>query len=864
MADFRIKISDGSVTIDLQGGSDSFLREAGMMLPRPQLNQSLITNPDTDGVSLANAHFGARQITLSVKILGSTLSDLKTNVRTINRLLNDAEERTLSGFGAQVFLEYQWGNTAGESVFFDILRGDLVMPGGFMQAMLGKSFVIPNATITLTTQPFGRFANQIESTQTLDNSQGNRLIIDSYLVDNDATHNVSEAAWEGQTFAATSTYTATGAAFKFARSTSAAVGVVSVEIYATTGGAGSEEPTGSALASGTFTLGATSPLSTRFGWGPVDFASGVVLTSGVVYAVVISETGTGSPIWAVDTTAGFADGHRVFSADSGGTWTVDATDDFLFAVYSADTKTNYQDVTVDASYGDVPSRMAVEVCQNNGTGSQKTWMAKMAGARQSDALWFEGEDADSFTNIIGGAHIVEGTSTGVPDLSLSGDFSKQVSIVPTGAAIAANTEVARFNFDIPTATLPRGQFRVLVRVKTESDDNADFDHMSWGFGYSYGGITKTPTEANSEYFQVAADGTYEILDLGVVNIPPIAESTVAANDNFQLRIFQYATEELTQNELYQMFTDFVFLLPLDEGTLIVDDVAADDFLLADGITRPNNVFLLAQEEAPHFTGVATSNMSAGAIHNAAAKLWQSVWFKLDTAFSAASSADNVLTGKRIDGSDFLISFLQASDGKLVWWLQTGGGTSFRIASTQTSWNAGQWYHVILSISSANGVRLIVDNGTAVTDADTTAAPNGGDVVYASQSDGGINGHVGIIANIVLGTDDLTTDEEEGLFNGVIPADANNIWLMDEGTGVTVADTGTDGNPGTLDAAVTWENHIRVNGLGIQDGTIASFPDYVGNPFSLGREDTRVYVLRDDDDTVTLPTAIERQPQFFVT
>ena len=302
--------------------------------------------------------------------------------------------------------------------------------------------------------------------------------------------------------------------------------------------------------------------------------------------------------------------------------------------------------------------------------------------------------------------------------------------------------------------------------------------------------------------------------------------------------------------------------------MIVDSVAADDFLLSDGITRPNNVFLLAQEEAPLFiVASATSNMNVGAIHDAQNDLGFSFWFKPTADFSSSSSTDQFLFGKFDDANNRLTGKLRASDGKLAI-MHEEATVEEPIVSAETSWNDGQWYHGHVSFSTTNGQRLIIDGGTAVTEASNqTAISLTAALIFGARDDGtSTEGFGGVMANIAIVTDALSTDEEAGLFNGVIPADATEIWLMDEGTGTNVANTGTSGsgNDGTLDAAVTWENHIRVNNSGIQNGTIASFPDYVGNPPSLGREDTRIYVLRDDDDTVTLPIAIERQPQFLIT
>ena len=169
MADFRLKLSDGTTTIDLYGGSDSVVRQGGLNMPPPKVKSSYVNNPFSDGGRLAASRYENRIITLNTKIWGSSLSDLKSNVRSILRLLNDAEKRALSGYGSQVYLEYQWGDTAGQSTFFDVLRGDLSMPKDYLSAPLSKGYYIPDAQITLVCKPFGRYSNQDINQDTLEN-----------------------------------------------------------------------------------------------------------------------------------------------------------------------------------------------------------------------------------------------------------------------------------------------------------------------------------------------------------------------------------------------------------------------------------------------------------------------------------------------------------------------------------------------------------------------------------------------------------------------------------------------------------------------------------------------------------------------
>lgn len=222
-----------------------------------------------------------------------------------------------------------------------------------------------------------------------------------------------------------------------------------------------------------------------------------------------------------------------------------------------------------------------------------------------------------------------------------------------------------------------------------------------------------------------------------------------------------------------------------------------------------------------FDGTTGCDIDAGAIHDAAAKLWVSFWFKLDSDFDSSATDNQTLFGKSINATNGMTVFLGQSSGKLHFSKASGGVEDFDVSSSETSWTAGRWYHVIASISSAAGVRLIVDNGTAVTDADVSAAPNGGNFFIGNmdfKSSG--NGLDGTIRNFVVGTDDLSTAEETSLYEGIAPSDKVNHWELHEGSGSTAYDDGSGSNNGTLDSAVSWLNgtEILAGRLETIDGT----------------------------------------------
>lgn len=200
---------------------------------------------------------------------------------------------------------------------------------------------------------------------------------------------------------------------------------------------------------------------------------------------------------------------------------------------------------------------------------------------------------------------------------------------------------------------------------------------------------------------------------------------------------------------------------------------------------------------------ANSHVDLGAIHNSQAKLWLSFRFKLDQTFAAGAAASMRLFGKSIDADNLLELYLFNTDGRLYFKHRSGAVTLFDMGPAQSSWTAGTWYHLIASISSTAGARLIVDNGTATTSADTTTAPAGGSLVIGDQSVGGGLGLSGVITDIAIGTDDLSANEESDLFKGIPPLDSTHVYTCDEGRGATIYDRGSSPANGTIGSAASW-------------------------------------------------------------
>ena len=233
----------------------------------------------------------------------------------------------------------------------------------------------------------------------------------------------------------------------------------------------------------------------------------------------------------------------------------------------------------------------------------------------------------------------------------------------------------------------------------------------------------------------------------------------------------------------------------------------------------------------HFDGSSNSSVDFGAIHDATDKLWVSFWFKLDAPFSSASPTTQELFAKYVNGTNYFYCYLDETDGKL--YLDHGEGAGPEtISSTETTWAADTWHHIIASMSTAAGQRMIVNGGTAVAGAgNQTAISLVASIVFGAAEVDSASYFVGEIKEVVMGTDDLSAPEEAALYAGTLPGDETEYYPMNEGSGDFCYDQeGTNDADGDIDDACTWENvpmHQRANGHyfdGFDDNI--SIPDHV--------------------------------------
>ncbi len=155
---YTLTLSDGTTSVDFISGNVQVM-EGGLDIALPRAQSTYNESTFADGGRLTSSRYSNRLITINLKIDRDSLANLKTSIRQINTLLNNAEKRTISGYGAQVYLEYQWGTTAAQSTYFDVYRGDLNLPPNYLSTILNTHYAVLNATLTLECKPFGRYTN---------------------------------------------------------------------------------------------------------------------------------------------------------------------------------------------------------------------------------------------------------------------------------------------------------------------------------------------------------------------------------------------------------------------------------------------------------------------------------------------------------------------------------------------------------------------------------------------------------------------------------------------------------------------------------------------------------------------------------
>ena len=267
---------------------------------------------------------------------------------------------------------------------------------------------------------------------------------------------------------------------------------------------------------------------------------------------------------------------------------------------------NYFDlIDIPGTHG---ARMQLKIHDDGGTwnGSKKTWIAKRSGSRRTDTLFIQAEDDDTNAEVnqpgTGGPGSEDTFSVNdIVEASASGGNSIKIGFDHDGFGTSTWTtgykNLGYIGYNIAGGSLPKGLFRVLVRANIQADiDDTRVNPATMGFalGWEFGGKSKVPVDGEEVY--TTTENVYQIIDLGELVIPPVEIPDGFTAPTLNLRI--YATLKLatsataTTGEQGKWASDYIFLLPIDEGSAIVDAVSTSDRILVDGLSDTPGVYIL--------------------------------------------------------------------------------------------------------------------------------------------------------------------------------------------------------------------------------------------------------------------------------
>lgn len=248
------------------------------------------------------------------------------------------------------------------------------------------------------------------------------------------------------------------------------------------------------------------------------------------------------------------------------------------------------------------------------SGSARMWIARRSGSRRTDTLFFQGEAGATTSGqppFVGGSPTWEGANVADPNASGSGGnvarmmWSTRVSHYEV---VSDDTPAGYVEIGIPGASVPHGLFRVLARVRVGGNPYSgpfvDEHHetetaMAFGLGYTFGGRVREPSADDRVYLREL--DSFQTVDLGELTVPPIAmpEPAAAGSPDLRLRVHGLFTPpapftDSVNNRYYSVNwdVDYVMLLPIDEGAVIVDGVDTTDQVLIESLSDSPGVYLL--------------------------------------------------------------------------------------------------------------------------------------------------------------------------------------------------------------------------------------------------------------------------------
>lgn len=265
---------------------------------------------------------------------------------------------------------------------------------------------------------------------------------------------------------------------------------------------------------------------------------------------------------------------------------------------------NYFDITNAAGAHGALAQIKIQDPSGTWSGSGNIWISKRSAGRRADKLFFQAESgaiARGGTIFEDGGAIWSGSVQ--PMSGASGGEYARMAWTKAGRYTTRSefTLCGHVRTRIAAADIPLGRFRVLSRVRTETD-NAELrtGHMGFALGWAFGTESKTPEEGDAVFPQSA--GEFRTLDLGELTLPPTPVPDGYSTAEFDLNIHAALSEGGADNDVgthhFRWSVDCVMMMPIDEGEVTVNGVESSRRVLLDTQSETGpGVYLLDESDA---------------------------------------------------------------------------------------------------------------------------------------------------------------------------------------------------------------------------------------------------------------------------
>ena len=605
---WTLQLLNNDTTLDLNDGT-AYSARPGFLAPPPPVRvarggASLFRH----GSDITERVYANRNVSVVLRIHGTSQDNLIANILAVNSLLERAAEYATSGLGSQVKLRRKWEGATNQVDFY-VLSGTLAL-GDEFGTVHSQNTTFANAVLRLTCEPFAYGAEE-----TIENyvADPGFEVAGTALADWTSNHTGS-----GTSARDTSVKKDGNSSLKLVMTSSSSGQVI--ERYQVLADVDAAEVwsfqcwvrvdalsdckvvmeldynTGTDVETSTTTVNADSFVKLTANNNTVPGSVTQVTLRIRLEATDASATGT---VYIDNVIAVLASAVPVAWASSRDVANSGADD--------AQASVNYIDI-LDVP-GDVPALLQVRILET--TAHVEFWAGARHAGRMYDDLWLEGEDGTGVT-IRAIANLTETPGASNSSSDYSDGAARESQLYVSGAGMAAiNSAETWFRHDFTIATPPSGQFRVLIGAfaKNGQGDSQtqtlNADDFQFGVGYTYGAFNlldlTDPDTASfvglpSESMGVNTTSNRTIIDIGTVTIPPISTPDNQTPASFVLSIFEHFDYLLITDgnvgQEWEWDIDFVMLLPVDFGANYVSKASGSDVILLDSMSDTKGLYLL--------------------------------------------------------------------------------------------------------------------------------------------------------------------------------------------------------------------------------------------------------------------------------